>query len=244
VLAVNAHFPVTSARNTWLADGAPIAFFRFMLPITKILVPVDLSARSLGAAAYAKPLAASLGAELVFLHVVRHIWPLGEDELEFRDRIHQTAGSHRFLFRRGSPAPVIVQTAAEERVKLIVMATHASPVLTRVFDGSTTAQVQRQAPCPVWVGVDNLWPLSARPIQSIVCGVSVDPHADSVLRWSANIANQLHARLTVIDGRETSMDLDADLLVIGKSPRKRFLADVRTQSYEIACRMPCPVATV
>jgi nucleotide-binding universal stress UspA family protein len=38
--------------------------------------------------------------------------------------------------------------------------------------------------------------------------------------------------------------LRADLVVIGKSPEKRFLNDVRTLSYEIACRTPCPVASV
>ena len=38
--------------------------------------------------------------------------------------------------------------------------------------------------------------------------------------------------------------LRADLLVIGKSPQKRFLGDLRTLSYEIACRAPCPVASV
>lgn len=215
-----------------------------MPPITRILVPVDLSVRSLGAAAYARPLAARLGAELIFLHVVRHVWPLGEGELEFRDRIGQTAGPHRFLFGRGWPAPAILHTAAEERVTLILMATQASPVLTRVFDGSTTAQVLRQAQCPVWVGLDNLWPLSARPIQSIVCGLPGGEQADPVLRWSTSIANQFQARLTVIDGRAAPADLDADLLVIGKGPRKRFLADVRTQAYEIACRTPCPVASV
>jgi hypothetical protein len=38
--------------------------------------------------------------------------------------------------------------------------------------------------------------------------------------------------------------LGADLLVIGKSPEKWPLGDLRTLSYEIACRTPCPVASV
>lgn len=218
-----------------------------MPPITRILVPVDLSDRSLGAAAYAKSLSATFDAQLVFLHVVRHVWPLGDEVLEFRDRVHSTAGAHRFLFRRGSPAPVILEAAEDERASLILMATHASPRLTRMFDGSITAQVLRQARCPVWVGLDNLWPLSARPIQSIVCGLALGPCPDTVLHWSADLAHQLHANLTVIHGKETSTPaghLDADLFVVGKSPQKRFLADLRTPSYEIACRMPCPVASV
>jgi len=38
--------------------------------------------------------------------------------------------------------------------------------------------------------------------------------------------------------------LRADLVVIGKSPPRRFLADLRTMSYDLLCRAPCPVAAV
>ena len=38
--------------------------------------------------------------------------------------------------------------------------------------------------------------------------------------------------------------LGADLVVIGKSPQKRFFGDLRTLSYEIASRTLCPVASV
>jgi len=38
--------------------------------------------------------------------------------------------------------------------------------------------------------------------------------------------------------------LRADLLVIGKSPQRRILGDLRTMSYEMVCRAPCPVASV
>ena len=38
--------------------------------------------------------------------------------------------------------------------------------------------------------------------------------------------------------------LRADLLVIGKSPQRRILGDLRTMSYDMVCRAPCPVASV
>ncbi len=38
--------------------------------------------------------------------------------------------------------------------------------------------------------------------------------------------------------------LRADLLVIGKSPRRRLLNGLRTMSYDMVCRAPCPVASV
>lgn len=116
-----------------------------MTPITKILVPVDLSARSLVAATYAASLAAEFGSELVFLHVLQNGWPLAEDEGEIRDRVHATPGAHRFLFREGSPAPVILETAEAERADLILIPTRGKPALSRFIDGSIAARVLRGA---------------------------------------------------------------------------------------------------
>lgn len=267
-----------------------------MKPISKILAPVDLSARSAGVAGYAASLAGEFDAELIFLHVVQNGWPLGEEERAIRDRIVQIAEDGRFLFREGPTAEVILRTAEAERAGLILMPTRGKRALTRLFDGSIAAQVLRSAQCPVWVGLDNLAPLSARPIRTILCGLSLGPRANAVLRWSANLARRFNAQLSVIHaskalesnpmlpcdhewryslkriareeirtlqrGLGTDADvwlesgnpvaaipplaqqLRADLLVIGKSPSKRFLGDLRTLSYEIACRTPCPVASV
>ncbi len=265
-------------------------------PVTKILVPVDLSLRSAGAAAYAASLAAGLGSELVFLHVLQDGWPLEEEEREIRDRINRTAGEIRFLFREGSPASVILDTAEAERAGLILMPTRGRTAMARFFDGSISAQVLRGAHCPVWVGLDDLAPLSSRPIRTILCGLSLGPRASTVLRWSATLASWFNASLSVIHASkalasnpglpcdrewrywlkkiardeirdlQTGLGIDAevwlesskplaaipplaenlraDLLVIGKSPQKLFLADLRTLSYEIACRTPCPVVSV
>jgi nucleotide-binding universal stress UspA family protein len=165
-----------------------------------------------------------------------------------------------------------------------------------LLDGSITAQVLRKANCPVWVGLDNLSPLSARPIRNILCGLSLGPGGKRVLRWAARLAAQFSASLSLVhatkilesnpalpcdqewrywlrqmarediqalqSGAGTQADvwlepgnpvaaippladrLKADLLVVGKSPERRCLSDLRTRSYEIACRTPCPVASV
>lgn len=267
-----------------------------MMPITKILVPVDLSERSVCAAAYAASLAAEFRSELVFLHAIQNGWPLNQSEREIRDRISATAETHRFLFREGPPVSAILNTAEAEHAALILMPTRRKPALARILDGSITAQVLRGAPCPVWVGLDNLVPLSSKPIGTVLCGLSLGPRASAVLRWSANLARTLKASLSVIHvdqalesnpglpcaqewrywlktiardefgaiqaglGTDAELWLEsgkplttipplvnqlrADLLVIGKSPPKRFLGDLRTLSYEIACRTLCPVASV
>jgi nucleotide-binding universal stress UspA family protein len=267
-----------------------------MMPMTKILVPVDLSERSVGAAAYAASLAAEFRSELVFLHAIQNCWPLKPPEREIRDRISATAEGHRFLFREGPPVSAILSTAEAEHAGLILMPTRAKPALARLLDGSITAQVLRGAPCPVWVGLDKLVPLWSKPIRTVLCGLSLGPRASAVLRWSANVARTFGARLSVIHadkalesnpglpcdhewkywlktvardeiatiqaglGADAEVWLEsgkplttipplagqlrADLLVIGKSPQKRFLGDLRTLSYEIACRTLCPVASV
>ena len=264
--------------------------------IRKILVPVDLSPRSAGAAGYAASLASAFGAELLFLHVLQNGWPLGEEERTIRDRISATTCDYRFLFREGSPVPVILHTAAAAEADLILIPTRGKPALARFVDGSIAAQVLRGAPCPVWVGVDNLAPLSSRPIRTALCGLSLGPRASAVLRWSADLASRFKASLAVIHasrglesnpglpcdfewrywlkkmateeiralqaGAGTAAEvwlesgkpiaaippladhLQADLLVIGKSPQMRFLADLRTLSYEIALRTSGPVASV
>jgi nucleotide-binding universal stress UspA family protein len=66
-----------------------------------------------------------------------------------RDRINATAGGHRFLFREGSPAPAILNTAEAERLDLILIPTRGKSALARFFDGSIAAQVLRGAHCPV-----------------------------------------------------------------------------------------------
>ncbi len=50
-----------------------------------------------------------------------------------------------------------------------------------------------------------------------------------------------HPLLAIPSVAET---VHADLLVIGKSPQRRFLSGVRTMSYDMVCRAPCPVASV
>lgn len=268
-----------------------------MKPITRILVPVDLSARSLQAAAYAASLAGEFGSDLVFLHVLRNEWPLRPAEQEVRARIAAEAGGgRRFLIRDGQPAAVILRTAESENADLILIPTRGRPAKSRLFGGSVAARVLREARCAVWAGLDDLWPLSGRPIRNILCGLSLGSRASTVLRWSAALAKRLGASLSIVHA-STALEpnpalpcdrewrfrfeemvrdeirtlqfaagtdaavwllpgkplkaipplaghLRADLLVLGKSPRRRFLEDLRTLSFAIACRAPCPVASV
>jgi nucleotide-binding universal stress UspA family protein len=269
-----------------------------MTDFRKILVPVDLSSRSIGAARYAATLGREFNSELVFVHALQNGWPLDEAAKEVWNEIKGTQNTTqtRFVISEGAPAAVILEAARTEDVDLILMPTRGVPVLYRLFDSSITAQVLRAARCPVWAGLDDLSSHAQRPIRTILCGLSLGPRAGSVLRWAAGLARQLKATLTVIhtsrslestpaypcDGEwrlwfkkmakddisalqkaagshadvwlepgrplaaipSVAESLRADLLVIGKSPQRRLLGDLRTMSYDMVCRMPCPVASV
>ena len=55
------------------------------------------------------------------------------------------------LVSHGRAASVIVETAEEKGVDLIVLSTHGHTGLDRLLMGSTAEQVVRHAQCPVWV---------------------------------------------------------------------------------------------
>lgn len=263
----------------------------------KILVPVDLSPRSIGAARYAASLGKALGSRLVFVHALKNGWPLGAAEREVRDEILKVPEERpKFLVREGAPVAAILNAAGAEEVDLILMPTRGAQALSLALGRSITARVLHAARCPVWAGLDDLSPLSLRPIRNILCGLSLGPRAGSVLRWAASLATRLEATLAVIyasrelesspgypcdqewkfwlkkmarddiralqAGAGTNAEvwleagsplaavppiaerLQADLLVIGKSPPRRFLGNLRTLSYGLVCKAPCPVASV
>lgn len=264
--------------------------------VATVVAPVDLSERSLPAAAYAASLAAGFGSGLVFVHALRQGWPLRPREKEMRERIAAQCGPHRFVFREESPAAATLRTAESERAGLILVPARRKPVLARLVEGSVAARVLRGARCPVWTASDLAAPLAGRPIRKILCALTPGPRAAAVLSWSAGLAARCGAALTIVHasrdlephpalpcdrewrfhvedmaGEEIralqaaagthaavrlepgrpldaipplAAHLGADLLVLGKSPERRFLGDFRTLSYEIACRAACPVASV
>lgn len=269
-----------------------------MADFRKILVPVDLSRRSIGAVRYGEALGNEFDSELVFVHALQEGRLLGESQKRVRDKILSLnrGASDRFVIREGHPAAVILDTARIEQVDLILMPTRGIPTLPRLFGRSITEEVLRSSRWPVWAGLDDLSKLALRPIRKVLCGLSLGPQTTALLRWAAAIASRLEARLSVIHtsgswetvpscpsdpdwrlwikklARDDIRDLQeaagtdaevwlesgrplaaippvaerlrADLLVIGKSPRRRRLRNLRALSYDMVVRAPCPVVSV
>jgi nucleotide-binding universal stress UspA family protein len=138
--------------------------------IGRIMVPIDFSEHSKNALSYAVSFAAQFHAELVLIYVVEPtIYPADfsfgqvaipniEDEMVERGKtelgalvenyIKGTLPS-RTMVRIGKPFLEIINTAQEESVDLIIIATHGHTGMEHLLFGSTAEKVVRKAPCPV-----------------------------------------------------------------------------------------------
>ncbi len=147
-----------------------------LLPIKKILCPIDFSDFSFQALDGAGELASHFGAELCVLHVTQLAetvcsldvfgadtqWDMAgyeramregaESELQKvvkREQLRKIAVQPFLL--EGYPADKIVGVAEIENVDLIVIATHGRSGWRHMVFGSVAERVIRLAPCPVLV---------------------------------------------------------------------------------------------
>lgn len=140
-----------------------------MTRFRRILCPVDFSAPSKHALAYASQLAKADGAELVLLHVVPpSAYPVrnfgtitGFPNLhdEIRKRVQQELSDARQAvdpavrvsteIRDGVPHDEVLAVASERDCDLIVIATHGHTGLKHALLGSTTERIVRLSPTPV-----------------------------------------------------------------------------------------------
>ena len=143
--------------------------------IKSILVPIDFSAPSKKALAYAVPFARRFGAKLTLLNVVEPVatpdfaksFPLAMENDEVMaeckrelERVVKQAGVspkliEKTLVRFGRSFHEIADAARTLKVDLIVIATHGYTGLKHALLGSTTERVVRHAPCPVLVVREN-----------------------------------------------------------------------------------------
>ncbi len=189
--------------------------------LTKILLPVDFSDRSYGAARYGRTLAHHFGSEVWLLHVMLppHYeyasMEVGsalftEFYLNRSEQIRKELADFAALefagcnvnaeVLEGDPARAIVARAHEEKVDLILMPTHGYGPFRRFILGSNTAKVLHDAECPVWTGVhmENALQAAEIPIRRIVCALDLGPESCRTLQWAADLQADYDAELTVI----------------------------------------------
>ncbi len=189
------------------------------LQLSRILAPIDFSARSAGAVEYAEALACHFHSELTLLHVVSPVQTYGYPDAMavmpemFEDILAQSqAALEKFAAERskgvrikpvlleGDPALSIAEYANKTGCDLIVMPTHGYGPFRRFLLGSVTAKVLHDAPCPVWTGphLEEAPTYSSIGFATVLCAVDLGPDSDAVLQWGATFAREYGAKLVVV----------------------------------------------
>ena len=138
--------------------------------ISKVLVPIDFSDYSKSALKYAVNFAKIFKADMFLIYVVEPIiyppdFSMGQiaipsvstewDERakEELDKLAKTEISSdvnvKTIIKTGKPFVEIIETATEENIDLIIIATHGHSGVEHILFGSTAEKVVRKASCPV-----------------------------------------------------------------------------------------------
>jgi nucleotide-binding universal stress UspA family protein len=215
-----------------------------MFPIAKILLPVDFSERASHAVRFAVPVAEHFHSEIVLLHVLPPYYEFGSVELgsailsdliverrrsatklvqEFLSAELRHLPVQRLLLE-GDPAHEIVECARREQAGLIMLPTHGYGPFRRMLLGSVTAKVLHDADCPVWTTAHVEAPApDPVALKHILCAVDLKAGSTHALEWSARLAAEFAARLTLV---HSVVELDPRLEGYHFSPEwRKFLVE-------------------
>jgi nucleotide-binding universal stress UspA family protein len=183
--------------------------------IEHILFPFDFSEQDSQAAPFVGAIANRFGASVTLLSVLPPVWdhsalevPLAtsaramEEVLRSRldkalteelpgIQLHRATGS-------GDPALRIADFASENRMDLIMMATHRAGLLGNLPIGSVTAKVLHDAKCPVWTATHAEEQRSPPSPRRILCAVDGTAATTALIQWSAEFARRMEATLELI----------------------------------------------
>lgn len=140
------------------------------ITIKSILVAVDGSAHSEKAVRYACAMGPLLGAEVILLHVVPMVVSatpyhdtvsdqpfvslqnLGEDILERAKKLANSCGCEVIdLLSHGDPASQIIDIASDRGISMIIVGSRGVSGIKRLFTGSISDKVSKNASCPVMI---------------------------------------------------------------------------------------------
>jgi universal stress protein E len=184
------------------------------MPVNRLLVATDLSARSERAVGRGGVLARQSHAELALLHVVDDDQPpplvaaaTRQAEKLLRATVAGLGGPQpEVLVRAGDPFEVVVQTAAERAVDLVVMGAHRKRILRDVFTGTTIERVMRTGRHPVLM--ENRAP--AEPYRGAVVASDMSEASAGALRTAAALGFLGASELSAV---HAFMPLAKDMMV-------------------------------
>ena len=188
-----------------------------MLPLRRILCPVDFSDASHHAVEHALALARWYGARVTALHVSyqaeeRDVSLSGTGHASERPEVQRLieelaqafgaghgmgVGVDPFV-RAGDPVGQILESAVTLSADLIVMGTHGSGGFEHLVLGSVAEKVLRKARCPVFTVPPKARATSVLPFKRLLCGVDFSPSSDLALQFAFSLAQQSQAELTLV----------------------------------------------
>ncbi len=142
-----------------------------MLPLKKVLCPLDFSEHSLKALDSAKELADKFNAELHLVNVIAPFpvlpaspHPVGFNVQSYEKELEENSNEQlekiikenvegpdnvKHAILKGDAAHEIIKYAKEEDIDLIVLSTHGTGALKHLIFGSVAEKVLRHSECPV-----------------------------------------------------------------------------------------------
>jgi nucleotide-binding universal stress UspA family protein len=190
-----------------------------MHPLREILLPTDFSPPCVDVARYAAGVARHFSSKITLLHVLPALDPafaaFGSAAMLDEVLTHQNEETCKALnsylsdefhgipvkhvVSEGDPAEIIATYCASERVGLVMMPTRGCAAFRRFLMGSVTAKILQDVDCPVWTSsriTDRHTAVSPIP-KIIVCAIDRGPESDLILKWAADLASGVQARLIV-----------------------------------------------
>src|ERR1044071_9035696 len=169
-----------------------------MPTVSNILLPVDFSERSLGAAQYAKVLAERYRSEITLLHVVTPV--------------HYEFGALEGCAMLGEIYADRVQQA-QDNLDQFLQEELARCQTRRFLLGSNTASVLHDAECPVWTGVHIQDARQAGPIaiRKVLCAIDLGPQSCRTLTWAGALQREFDAKMTVMHALAYEDQADEEL---------------------------------
>jgi nucleotide-binding universal stress UspA family protein len=177
-----------------------------MVQVKTVLLPVDLSERSLEAAREAKGIVSHCDARLIVLNVLdnQRTTDLQFEAGGFSARELQSYFSRELRDTRidytvtsGQPAEAIVECSRRFQADLILMAAHDRNAFERFLFGSVTAEVLESSPCPVWVSLGDQ--KSHPPLfRRILCSIGLTGSSRRTLDWALRFASKFEATCHVM----------------------------------------------